>query len=296
MNKNNNIPSRNFRQTLPAQCIKDEEMKIRGLIILLILLPFTMSFAQEKRPKVLLETDSGNITIELYNETPLHRDNFLKLAREGFYNGTSFHRVIEAFMIQGGDPNSKNEGATNLGSGGPGYTVAAEINPLFFHKKGALCAARQGDNVNPERRSSGSQFYIVQGKVYNDSLLTNFEAQINYSIKQQVARAFYLAPENKEYLTRLQTAQKTQDQQALQQISDETTPIIEAHFKEKEFHYSPEQKKAYSTIGGTPHLDMQYTVFGEVVDGLEVVDKIASVPKNGEKPIKPLRMKVTVVE
>lgn len=255
-----------------------------------------MSYAQEPRHKVLIETDSGNITIELYNETPLHRDNFMKLAREGFYDGTTFHRVIDAFMIQGGDPNSKNEGATNLGGGGPGYTIPAEIHPHLYHKKGALCAARQGDNVNPDRASSGSQFYIVQGRKFNDSLLNEFEARINVSIQQQLIRAFYLAPENKEYLERLTAAQKERNMQALQQISDEVEPIIEASFPEKEFHYTPEQRKTYSTLGGTPHLDMQYTVFGEVIAGLEVVDKIASVPKNGEKPVKPMRMKVSVIE
>lgn len=267
-----------------------------SLFILLLTTLSVMTQAQDERPKLMIETDSGNIIIELYNETPMHRDNFLKLAKEGFYDGTQFHRVIENFMIQGGDPNSKKEGATNLGTGGPGYTIPAEINPKFYHKKGALSAARQGDNVNPTRASSGSQFYIVQGQVFDSLNLVRFENNCNNDLQQQIVRAFYMAPENKPYLDRLKKAQTEQDQDALQVLSDEVEPLIMARFNEKRFQYTDEQKATYASIGGTPHLDMQYTVFGEVVEGLEVVDKLASVPKQGEHPITPLRMKITVLD
>lgn len=266
------------------------------LLTLLISICALMSTAQEERPRVMIESDSGNIVIELYNETPLHRDNFLKLAREGFYDGTMFHRVIQNFMIQGGDPKSKEEGATNLGSGGPGYTIPAEINKSFYHKKGALCAARQGDNMNPKRESSGSQFYIVQGALFDSTKLARFEMNINQDLQQQIVRAFYMAPENQEYLERLKAAQKERDQQALEDLSNDVEPLIMARFNEKKFSYSQEQRDVYATTGGTPHLDMQYTVFGEVVEGLEVVDKIASVPKEGERPTTPLRMTVKVLD
>lgn len=268
----------------------------RSLVLLAFISLSMTVLSQEKRPRVTITTDSGNIVIELYNETPLHRDNFLKLARSGFYDGTQFHRVINEFMIQGGDPYSKDPNRTDLGNGGPGYTIPAEFNAKFFHKKGALCAARQGDQVNPKRESSGSQFYIVQGKPYSQEMLTNMEIRINNEIQQQVVRAFYLAPENKEYLDRLQKAQREQDKQAMQLLSEEVEPIITELMKGKKFHYTPAQKEAYSTIGGTPHLDMQYTVFGEVVEGLDVIDKIANCKKQGERPVPPIFMTVEVDE
>jgi len=268
---------------------------IKSSLLIVIFFCFTTSLsAQEKRTRVTIETDSGRIVLELYNETPLHRDNFIKLASSGFYDGTKFHRVIEDFMIQGGDPGSKDPAQTNLGNGGPGYTIPAEINPAFFHKKGALCAARQGDHTNPKRESSGSQFYIVQGKPFDEAMLTNLENRINQDMQQQVVRAFYMAPENKEYLARLQKAQQDKDQQALQLLSDEVGPIIEQLLAGKGHRYSAEQKETYATLGGTPHLDLQYTVFGEVVEGLDVVDKIATCKKQGELPVPPITMTVKV--
>lgn len=244
----------------------------------------------------MIETSLGNITIELYNETPQHRDNFLKLANEGFYNGTTFHRVIKDFMIQGGDPNSKNPEATNLGNGGPGYTIEAEIRPQFYHKKGALCAARQGDQSNPERRSSGSQFYIVQGKPSNEQMLVQMEARCNQALMQDIQRAFFTAEENKEYLERLQTCQTNKDQEGLKTLSEEVQPLLEARMEEKVFTYTQEQKDVYASLGGAPFLDQQYTVFGEVVEGLDVIDKIAAVEKDGEKPVEDIKMKVKVLK
>ncbi len=192
---------------------------------------------------VEIETEYGTMTVELSNATPQHRDNFIKLAEEGFYDGTLFHRVIKGFMIQGGDPLSKNEqpGAM-IGTGGPGYTIPAEFVDSLYHIKGAIAAARQGDQVNPEKRSSGSQFYIVQGRTFTEEELAMVESR-------------------------------------------------------KGFRYTQEQREAYKTLGGTPFLDGDYTVFGKVVKGLDVIDKIASVETNpGDRPKKDVKMKVRVIK
>ena len=192
---------------------------------------------------VEISTDYGNITIRLSNATPQHRDNFTKLAEDGYFDGSLFHRVINGFMIQGGDPNSKNaKPGQPLGMGGPGYTVPAEFVDSLIHTKGAIAAARTGGPSNPEKRSSGSQFYLVQGNVYSDQQLDMAESR-------------------------------------------------------KGIRYTPEQRKAYTTVGGTPQLDREYTVFGYVVDGLEVIDKIAAVgTDNRDRPRKDVTMKIKVIK
>ena len=199
--------------------------------------------APEECSEVLIETDLGNIKVRLYNETPRHRDNFLKLVNEGFYDGLLFHRVIKNFMIQGGDPKSKEaQPGQMLGDGGLPYTIPAEFNSSLFHKKGALAAARQGDNVNPNKESSSCQFYIVQGNVWQPNQLKMMEYQL----------------------------QK---------------------------HFSQAQVEAYTTVGGTPHLDGDYTVFGEVIEGLDVVDKIAAVQCGQfDRPVKDIKMKMKVLQ
>lgn len=196
-----------------------------------------------KQQKFIISTSYGDMTGILYNETPFHRDNFIQLAKEGFYNDLLFHRVISDFMIQGGDPDSKNapEGKP-LGQGGPGYTVNAEFNNSLIHKKGALAAARMGDQVNPQRKSSGSQFYIVQGK--------------KMSINEMNQMAQYTG-----------------------------------------ISYTPEQINIYQSIGGTPFLDGQYTVFGEIIQGLDVIDKIAAVEKDSaDRPLKDIKMTITLID
>lgn len=274
----------------------DVKMLNRGFLVGFILFWSLTTFAQEGRKHVVIETDSGNITIALYDVTPLHRDNFIKLTNQGFYDGTAFHRVIENFMIQGGDPYSK-EGATGKpGNGGPGYTIPAEINPALYHKKGALCAARKGDNVNPNRESSGSQFYIVQGTVFDSLKLAGFEQRINHDIKNKIVQEFYADPANKAYAERMKQAQVENNQEEIKAIIDEISPIIDRTFETRRFRYTREQRQTYATLGGTPHLDMQYTVFGEVIDGLDVIDRIAGSKKNGESPIVPQRMTVKVVD
>ena len=192
---------------------------------------------------VELETGYGSLLIELFDATPRHRDNFIKLADEGFYDSLLFHRVIEGFMIQGGDPLSKKatHGA-GLGTGGPGYTIPAEFVDSLVHTKGAVAAARQGDQVNPEKRSSGSQFYIVQGQPLTDDMLRRLEAQNGK-------------------------------------------------------RYSKVQREAYLESGGTPVLDNGYTVFGRVIEGLEIIDKIAAVQTDArDRPLEDLRMKIRVIK
>lgn len=193
-----------------------------------------------KESILLISTDYGNMKVKLYNETPQHRDNFLKLVKENFYDSLLFHRVIQNFMIQGGDPDSRNaQPGTPLGAGSLGYTVPAEFNPKYIHKKGALAAARTN---NPEKASSASQFYLVQGKTFTDEELNRFEMQ-------------------------------------------------------NKIKYTPEQREIYKTIGGTPHLDMGYTVYGEVIEGLDVIDKIGAVQTApGDRPVKDVRMKITLVK
>lgn len=195
---------------------------------------------KEQALMVTISTEFGDMTLMLYNETPEHRDNFIRLVREGFYNGTLFHRVISGFMIQGGDPHSREAApGQQVGSGGPGYTLPAEIQEGLFHKKGAIAAARQGDHVNPEKRSSGSQFYIVQGRVFSHAELDMLEEQSGIT-------------------------------------------------------FSPEQRNAYTTSGGTPHLDQGYTVFGEVIEGFDVIDRIASVPTGqADRPLENVSMTIT---
>lgn len=203
-----------------------------------------------KYPIIEIVTSHGNLYVWLYDDTPLHKQNFIKLTREGFYDQTRFHRIIKDFMIQGGDPTSKYDSLKGKwGQGGPGYTLNAEISGTRFHKKGVLAAARMGDQVNPQRASSGSQFYIVEGTTFNDQSLDIIEKQIAMAIHNP------------------------------------------------EFKFTQEMRSAYKEVGGAPHLDMQYTVFGEVIYGIEVVDRI-SVVKTGsqDKPLENVEMDVNVLE
>lgn len=250
----------------------------------------------EKETKLKIETTAGDIVVKLYNETPKHRDNFIKLAKEGMYDGTLFHRVIKDFMIQAGDPQSKNAPkGKSLGAGDVGYTIPAEfVYPKYFHKRGALSAARQGDNVNPEKASSGCQFYIVTGKVYNDSSLANMQEQINQMHLQNAFNALA-----QKHMKDIYKMRRENDQEGLMKLQDELIEQAEAQMAGKpRFEFTPEQWQAYTTVGGTPHLDGEYTVFGEVLEGMDVVDKIQRVKtdRNDRPEENVVISKVTVLE
>ena len=243
--------------------------------------------------KVRIHTTMGNIVVELYNETPQTRDNFIKLVNQKFYDSTLFHRVIQTFMIQGGDPNSKTAPAgTMLGNGDAGYTVPAEIVPGLFHKKGALATARQGDQVNPTKASSGCQFYIVQGKVFRNGELDTMEQRANFGIKQQIFTKIISKPENGELKRKFIKYQNESAIDSLQALTKTIEPEIDAMYeKTDKFKFTPEERKAYTTIGGTPQLDNNYTVFGEVVEGIDIVDKIAGVKTDqADRPLVDVRV------
>lgn len=245
--------------------------------------------------KVKIKTTLGNITVSLYDETPKHRDNFIKLVKDGFYDGTLFHRVIKDFMIQGGDPESKGAPKEKmLGAGGPGYTIPAEfVYPKYFHKRGALSAARLGDEINPDRESSGSQFYIVWGKVYKPQELKQMERQME--MQQQQAIFNQLA---KEHRAEIMNLRRNRDRAGLQQLQDEL--VEETQRKSKELgkpSFTEEQVKAYTTVGGTPFLDNQYTVFGEVTEGLDIVERIQEVETlRGDRPKEDVSMTMEIVD
>lgn len=247
----------------------------------------------EKRTLVKLKTTMGNITVALYNETPKHRDNFIKLVKEGVYDSTLFHRVIKQFMIQAGDPESKNAADTAmLGSGDVGYTIPAEFNPKFFHKKGVLAAARQGDDVNPEKASSGCQFYIVTGRKFTEPQLLGMENKINDQREEAIFDTLA-----RQHMKEIYKLRKAGDNAALLELQDtleaQASALAE---KEEKFRFSPEQIKAYTTVGGAPHLDGSYTVFGEVIDGMDVVDKIEIAKTNrADRPIDNIRILKTVI-
>lgn len=232
--------------------------------------------------KVRIVTTMGEIVVELFNDTPRHRDNFVKLAKEGYYNNTLFHRVINEFMIQAGDPDSRNAPRGKmLGMGDPGYTIEAEIvYPQHFHHRGALAAARQGDATNPERRSSGSQFYIVTGKVYSAGQLGQIEKQLNMVAQQEIFNR--LATEHRDTIMSLR---RNRDQAGLQVLQTELIARTEAEAAANPVGLTDVQRQLYSTVGGTPHLDGQYTVFGRVIEGMEVVDAIQAVETdNNDRP------------
>ena len=276
-------------------------MKKATVVLLTILVCGFVACKSDKKAKDMseetklkIETTAGDIVVKLYNETPQHRDNFIKLAENGTYEGTLFHRVIKDFMIQAGDPDSKNASKGQmLGAGDVGYTIPAEfVYPKYFHKKGALSAARQGDNVNPQKASSGCQFYIVTGKVYSDSALLSMEQQMNQMRFNNLFNT--LASKHAKDIYKMR---KAGDQEGLMNLQDTLIAQVEKQLAgQPEFRFTPEQVKAYTTVGGTPHLDGEYTVFGEVLEGMDVVDKIQRVKTDRndrpEEDVKIIKMEV----
>ena len=243
---------------------------------------------------VLISTDFGDMKVKLYNETPQSRDNFIKMVEKGFYDSLLFHRVIQGFMIQGGDPESKHAApGVMLGNGDVGYTIPAEFNDSLYHKKGALCAAR---TENPEKAGSACQFYIVQGKPISGEELDRQEQSINNGSRMQTAfQQVINQPENMELKTTFMRLQQTNQRDSLNTLIQTTIqPMINA--KMKPFKYTETQREVYKTKGGTPMLDQNYTVFGEVVEGLDVIDKIAAVKTSSDRPLTDVRMKMKMIK
>ncbi len=244
--------------------------------------------------RIRIKTPEGDIVVRLYDETPLHRDNFIKLAREGYYDGTLFHRVIPDFMIQGGDPESKGAPqGKRLGTGGPDYTIPAEISvPQLYHKRGALSAARLGDEVNPQRESSGSQFYIVWGQTFGEGELGQMERQM---AMQQEQDMFEMV--RREHLEEMKTMRRNRDREGLQALQQRIVDEAKERCKAAgPFRFSPQQRETYTTLGGTPHLDGAYTVFGEVEHGLDVVERIQAMDTApDDRPLRDVTMCVEVL-
>lgn len=273
-------------------------MKTTGFILMMFLLWGGTSCGHSgKQPEgnmVIISTSMGDMKVRLYNESPLHRDNFLKLTGEGFYNDLLFHRVIHDFMVQCGDPDSKNAlPGVRLGNGGPGYTIPAEIVPSLFHKKGALAAARQGDQTNPEKASSGSQFYIVQGKIFRQGELDTLEIKMNDGLQQNIMRTLFLPAQEELNRYRNENNQEAFNMKVAE-LQAKADSIFTATPKMK---FTEAQRQAYTTVGGTPHLDGGYTVFGEVVEGLDVLDKIAaSETDQADRPLQDIKLKIRLAK
>jgi peptidyl-prolyl cis-trans isomerase B (cyclophilin B) len=269
-------------------------MKNVFFVIVVLLSSGLHSCAQKTDHVVTIKTEFGDMVAILYDETPLHKANFLKLAKTHYFDSLLFHRVIPEFMIQGGDPQSKNaQPGTRLGNGGPGYTVEAEIRPQFLHERGALSAARLGDRENPSRASSGSQFYIVQGKKYTESELRTDPEKLSNALPQ-----FFQKPENKKYYDSIGTFYRSGDKKGYENYIMSLKPMIEQQLGIKIDKEVPDEiVRVYSTEGGAPHLDGQYTVFGKVIKGMEVVDKISTLEKDrSDRPVHDVWMVVSVEE
>lgn len=243
---------------------------------------------------VLIKTELGNMKLKLYDDTPAHKTNFIKLIKEGYYNGLLFHRVIENFMIQGGDPDSRNAApGKRLGGGNPGYTLPAEINPQHIHKRGALAAARKGGASNPEKRSSGAQFYIVQGNVVSPGLLDTMEMQINNRAKNNFYKAFFGQAK-----TELDDFRKNNDREGFNtRVAELRTQADSIWAEHQPFSYTAEQREIYTTTGGYPSLDQEYTVFGELVEGFDVLDAIAALETDKyDRPVHDITITMEVIE
>lgn len=265
---------------------------MRNTLIITLLILFVSTSCAKKNdlePVIKFKTSQGNIVVKLYPETPKHRDNFVKLVKARYYEGVLFHRVIADFMIQAGDPDSRNAGKkATLGSGDVKYTIPAEIvSPQYYHKKGALAAARQGDDINPERASSGAQFYIVKGHTYTDAQLDALESKNKQKLASRLFQEFSKSQQDeiKKYQTEGNKAKVDEIQLSiLNRVNVEMD-------KNQQYKFTEQQRKDYKTIGGTPHLDGEYTVFGEVIEGIEIVSNISKV-KTGklDRPIEDVRI------
>lgn len=257
-------------------------------ILFLFLISCAFASAQTKYPNVVISTNYGDMTVMLYDETPRHAEYFLDLVKKGYFDGTLFQRVIKNFMIQGGAQDTRNAPAgARVGSGNTAMEIMPEFNEKYFHKKGTLSAPRRGDNENPQKKSDMSQIFIVHGKIITEGRLDSLEMAVNIPIRNAATRKYYVP--YKEQLAEL----KANDPYAFNDRLDEIMHQIDSAFNASpdKFFFKPEQKEAYSTLGGARHLDMEYTAYGEVIEGLEVIDKIAALETDGnDRPKKDAKM------
>jgi cyclophilin family peptidyl-prolyl cis-trans isomerase len=270
---------------------------IKSLLLLAIASISSCSFSQNKPipegPVVLIKTRFGDMKVVLYNETPLHRDNFMKLTKEGVFDSLLFHRVIKGFMVQGGDPQSKRATKDQmLGDGDLNYTVPAEIRPGIIHKKGVIAAARNGDEENPERRSSATQFYLAQGKVYKLDDIPSIELNLN----SRAAESLFLKLKS-EKIDTLMLFQMARNKEGYDKLLEKLKQKATSQVDKNPVRLTKQQIETYTTLGGIPHLDGAYTVFGEVIEGIAVIDSIAAQPTGANnRPLENIRMKVEVVK
>ncbi|NOU61584.1 peptidylprolyl isomerase [Marinifilum caeruleilacunae] len=266
------------------------------LILFLFLIPTKNSLAQSTNSIILIETNMGNMKIMLYKETPKHRQNFLQLVENDHFDGTLFYRVIKGFVAQGGSQDSRNAPAGKMiGYGDANRTIESEFHPKFFHKKGAIASPRQPDKVNIFKESDVSQFYIAHGRVFTDAELTAMEKEVNVPLRKRIVKR-YLTPKKRQILDSLKKAKKVEEFRAIANKIKESIDFDYSAAREK-LEFTPEQRKAYTTVGGVPHLDANYTVFGEVISGLEVLDKIVNLKTDGnDRPYTDVKMKVKILQ
>ena len=274
-----------------------KHLLIKYCLVLAVASITSCSFSQSKPvpegPMVRIKTRFGDMKVVLYNETPLHRDNFMKLTREGVFDSLLFHRVIKGFMVQGGDPQSKRASKDQmLGDGDLNYTVPAEIRPGIIHKKGVIAAARNGDEENPERRSSATQFYLAQGKVYKLDDIPSVEQNLN----SRAAESLFLKMKS-EKIDTLMLFQMAKNKEGYDKLLEKIKQKAINEVAKNPVKLNKQQIEAYTTLGGIPHLDGAYTVFGEVIEGMAIIDSIAAQPTGpNDRPLENIRMKVEVIK
>jgi len=273
------------------------------LIVIFSIIIFACNSTKESNSKntepidsnlYVIQTKFGDMIIRLFDETPLHRDNFKKLVADSFYDGTLFHRVIPNFMIQGGDPDSKNaQPGQRLGMGNLNYTVPNEVSPKFIHKKGALAAAQQDQRVNPLRASSASQFYIVDGSSTNKKTLKSFERRKNISKKRTFSTEIMNDSSNLNLRNKYLNARNSKNVDSTNFYLAKIQTLIDKAYAKKAFYYSLEQIALYDSLGGAPNLDGDYTVFGEIIEGISIIDSIAILKKDkNNRPEEDLKMTI----
>jgi len=267
-------------------------------VIAVVLLLFAACNSHPDETLAKISTPYGDIVVKLYDSTVKHKANFIKLADAGYFNGTLFHRVIEKFMIQGGDPTSRNaKPGVLLGDGDTNYTIPFEYVPSYLHKRGAFAAARESDDVNPLKASSASQFYIVQGKVFTNDELDAVELKVERRTKQYIMMDLLKKEGKEEELKAFRQMVDRHDTAAIRRVVEKYHDAVEAQYlRTKPFKLTDEQRRVYTTLGGTPHLDGAYTVFGEVISGMEIVDQIAAVKTDtNDRPLKDIPMNIKII-